>query len=172
MAAMMEDLRRFKANVKESHQYFEPDYTYYHKMMKFIFETTLSQDDITLLQTLKKPVLEFNILEAYVSRQLGEFSSSEPSLAVGSMDGKRANPELINIVEGHTRFIMFESNRDNTLYNVMRDVLGGGFSVIELYTDYTGEKSFEQEVFFKRVFDPTLCGFDKLAQESHKGDGR
>jgi len=32
--------------------------------------------------------------------------------------------------------------------------------------------SFEQKICVSRVFDPTLCFFDPLARESHKGDGR
>ena len=32
--------------------------------------------------------------------------------------------------------------------------------------------SFEQNIFIERAFDPTLCVFDPLARDSHKGDGR
>ena len=40
------------------------------------------------------------------------------------------------------------------------------------YTDWADSKSFLQKIFVERVFDPTLCGFDPLARESHKGDGK
>ncbi len=47
----------------------------------------------------------------------------------------------------------------------------GGFSVVEVYTDYISAMSMDQKICANRVFDPTLCGFDPLARKSHKGDG-
>jgi hypothetical protein len=57
-------------------------------------------------------------------------------------------------------------------YQFYKDELSGGYSVAKVYTDYANEKSFDQNIYIERVFDPTLTGFDPLARDSHKGDGR
>ena len=47
--------------------------------------------------------LEFNILEAYVSRLLGEFSKQEPSIEVSAENPENADPQTIEVVEQHMR---------------------------------------------------------------------
>ena len=42
----------------------------------------------------------------------------------------------------------------------------------KIWTDYSSPMSFNQDIFWSRVFDPTLCGFDPMARASHKGDGQ
>jgi uncharacterized protein YeaO (DUF488 family) len=55
---------------------------------------------------------------------------------------------------------------------VYKDILSGGFSSFKVKTDYAHEMSFDQNIYLERVYDPTLVGYDQLARESHKGDGR
>jgi hypothetical protein len=166
------ELCRIKDCIKDSYEYFRQNYDRYTHFMKFVFVTSLSQDDVGLMRTLNKPVLEFNILEAYLSRQCGEFAKQEPSLTLSRADdSKSVNPQLIEILSGHLRYILFESNRDNLAYDIFRDILGGGFSAFKVVTEYSNPMDFNQNIRIKRVSDPTMCGFDKMANESHKGDG-
>lgn len=170
-------LERIKTKIEQSYQYMQPNYDRYHKFMKFVYETAMSPDDVAKLMVLKKPNIEFNILEAYINRRIGEFSLHEPGLQVRAADGlssKQINKQLIetiDVVEGHIREIIDTSNNDGLLTNFYKDSMGGGFSVAEVYTDYISDLSFEQCIKVERVFDPTLCGFDPLARSSHKGDG-
>jgi hypothetical protein len=166
-----DELERIKKNVQTSYQYFRPNYERYHKFRKFVFETSLSEGDIALLQRLKKPQLEFNVLEAYISRLRGEFSKQEPSINVEAADGAPIDPATIAVTEGHFRAILSEANKDSFEYNIYTDLLSGGFSVIKVWTEYANEMSFNQVIRLGRVFDPTLCGFDMTAQLQHKGDG-
>lgn len=166
------NLDRIKANIADSHQYFKENYKRFSKFRKMIFDTSLTDEEVALNLTLGKPTLEFNILEAYISRLRGEFSKQEPSLEITTMsDAHGVDARLVNFLENHIRARLFEANRDNMAFDVYTDILSGGYSAIKFFTEYLHEMSFDQDVMLRRVFDPTMCGWDKLARESHKGDG-
>jgi hypothetical protein len=166
-----DDLDRIKANVKTAYEYFKPNYDRYHTFRKFIFKSSLSEDEIRVLEKIGKPPLEFNMTEAYISRLRGEFAKQEPSLSVSSLNPGQVDNVMLNVIEGHTRSILFDANNDAFEYDVYMDLLSGGFSTMKVFTEYANEKSFDQELRIGRVFDPTLCGFDMNARLPHKGDG-
>ena len=172
-----ERLPDLKEAVEQSQQYFQDNVNRYHEFMKFVFKTSMTQDEEATLRDLGKPTIEFNILEAYISRLRGEFSKQQPSLTVRAADGVPVSMltkdfiQTIDVIEAHLRAIFFDASNDKLEYNVYSDLLAGGFSVLEVYTDYVNEMSFEQNIYVDRVFDPTLTGFDPLARDSHKGDG-
>lgn len=167
-----------KGYVESWQEYFQDNINRYKEFMRFVFRTGLTDKDVRELQELGKPTIEFNILEAYISRQRGEFAKNQPDLTVRAADGLPASmldrkfSETLDVIEGHLRSIFSNGMNDSLAYNIFSDLLGGGFSVMQVYTDYINEKSFEQNIYVDRTFDPTLCGFDPLARESHKGDGR
>lgn len=170
-----DQLSRIKTNVKNSYEAFKRNYERFHEFRRFIFETSLTQDDITLLTTLSKPQIEFNVSEAYISRLMGEFSKQEPSICVGSEDEDQADPATVHVVEAHLRHLLLDKNNHHTRWEIMKDLYSGGFSSAKLYTDYAapmGRKAFDHIFKFDRCYDPTLVGYDQMARYSHKGDGR
>jgi hypothetical protein len=167
-----EQLPRIKTNVRRAYDYFKPNYDRYNEFRRFVFESCLKEEELTLLTTLSKPQLEFNILEAYISRLLGEFSKQEPDIEVSADDQSKADPMMIDIVEQHLRHTLTDSKNHHTRYEVYKDLLSGGFSSLKITTDYANPMSFNQVINIERAFDPTLCGYDQLARYSHKGDGR
>jgi hypothetical protein len=167
------ELERIKKNIQDWYQYFRPNFDRYNEFMAFVFESSLSKSDIAVLQATGKPQLEFNILEAYISKQRGEFSTQEPSFEVGmSDDTQNVDPRLIQIVDGYLRHLLFEANKDGMEYDVFTDLLGGGFSALKIFTKYAHPRSRNQNICIERVYDPTLIVFDKLARTSTKHDGR
>lgn len=171
-------LKELKENVEKSRRFFEKNYARYTEFMKFVFYESLTQQDKNILEELGKPTIEFNILEAYVSRLRGEFAKQQPSLIVRAADGippymlNNQFHKVIETVEAHLRAIFFDAANDKLEYDVYSDLLGGGFSVFEIYTDYVNNMSFDQNIYVSRPFSPLLCGFDPMAQDSHKGDGK
>lgn len=168
-------LDMIKQSVEQAYMYFRPNYERFHQFMRFVYKTTLTEDDISVLATLGRPQIEFNMMEAYISRLRGEFSRMEPGFVIRAQDGLEDNstdfPKLIKILEAHFKSILVESDNEGFSYDVYTDLLVGGFSVVEVYTDYMSEMSMDQKICTTRAFDPTLCGFDPLARKSHKGDG-
>jgi len=170
-----DELERIKTNVKKSYEAFKSNYERFHEFRRFIFQTSLTQDDITLLTQLSKPQIEFNVSEAYISRLMGEFSKQEPSIMVGSEDESEADPATVHVVEAHIRHLLLDKSNHHTRWEIMKDLYSGGFSSAKLWTDYAapmGKKAFDQVFKFDRCYDPTLVGYDQMARYSHKGDGR
>jgi hypothetical protein len=165
-------LERIKKQVRDSYEYFRPNYERYNQYRKFVFDTSLSPDEITLLSDLQRPQIEFNVLEAYISRLLGEFSKQEPEIEVSAQDQDRADPMMIKFIQQHLHHTLLDTKNHHTRYEVYKDLLSGGFSVLKVVTDYESPMSMNQNIMIERAFNPTLCGFDHLAKYSHKGDGR
>jgi hypothetical protein len=160
-----------KKKVRNAHDYFKHNYDCYNDFRKFVFETSLTNDEVTLLMTMGRPQLEFNVLEAYISRLLGEFSKQEPDIQVNSFDEDQADPATIKLVEQHLKHVLMDDNNEHTRYEVYKDLLAGGFSTVKVFTDYEHPMSMNQTIKIERC-EPTLCGFDKIARFSHKGDGQ
>jgi len=163
-----DQLSRIKSNIEESYLFFEKNRQYFNKMRNFVFNTTITDDQRSALQTMEMPLLEFNVIESYISRLCGEFSKQIPGINVFADPTASIPPEnTIKFVQNHMRHII-TNLRSNEIY---KDILSGGFSGLKVWTDYRNPKSFDQNIYCDRVFDPLLCGWDPAAQKSHKGDG-
>jgi hypothetical protein len=168
---IQDQLDGIKKNVKRSYDYFKPNYDRYNEFRKFVFETSINDDDAALLASMGRPQIEVNVLEAYISRLLGEFSKQEPDIEVKGIEDGSSDPQTIQFVESHMRYVLADHDNHHTRYEVMKDLFSGGFSVLKVYTDYETPMSMKQAILIDRAFDPTMCGFDQLARYSHKGDG-
>ena len=166
-----DNLPRIKKAVKNGHDYFRHNYDRYNEFRRFVFESNLTGDEITLLESRGMPQLEFNILEAYISRLLGEMSKQEPDIEVNADNQEDADPLTIRIVQEHLRHVMLDINNEHTRYEIYKDILSGGFGVLKVFTDYENPMSMNQAIMIERC-EPTLCVFDKITKFSHKGDGR
>ena len=167
-----ERLARIKEDVSTSYKYFEQNYKRFHEFRKYIFKESINEQQKAAMVQLHRPVLEFNILEAYISRLLGEFAQQEPSIVVSPAEGVPIAYEVLDVIEGHLRHIIHRADRDSFSYEIYKDILSGGYSVAKVWTDYSSPMSFHQQINLNRVFDPTLCGFDPAARAPHKGDGQ
>ena len=165
-----EQLPRIKGRIRNAHDYFKPNYDRYNKFIRFVYESNLTPDEITLLQTMNRPQLEFNTLASRIARLLGEFSKQEPDIMVTADDEESVDWMTLKVVEQHLRHVLLDIDNHHTRYQVYKDVLAGGFSVLKVYTDYANPMSMDQVIKMERA-EPTLCGFDKLSRFSHKGDG-
>src|SRR5271170_426825 len=106
-------LEKIKDSVEQAYTYFRPNYERYHQFMRFVYKSTLTEDDIAVLTTLGRPQIEFNMMEAYISRLRGEFSRMEPGFVVRAQDGfDQVDPKLLSILEAHFRAILVDSEND------------------------------------------------------------
>jgi hypothetical protein len=167
-----DQLERIKNTVRRAHDYFKPNYDRFNEFRRFIFSSSLTDDEITLLQTMGRPQLEFNVLEAYISRLLGEFSKQEPDIEVSADNPDKADPMTIKVVQQHLNHALTDNKNHHDRYEVYKDLLSGGFSVLKVRTAYAHPMSMDQVIKIERTFDPTLCVFDQVSRYSHKGDGR
>lgn len=167
-----DQLKRIKQNIKESYEDFMVNRRRFHESKNFVFNTSISESDKAVLNITQKPQIESNIMEPHISRLCGEFAEQEPSLIVSSADGEQTDPALIEFLDGHFRWMLHEANNDGMQYNTYLDQLGGGYSGMEVKTDYESERGFNQVIRLCKPDDVTMTGFDPLARKPHKGDGR
>ena len=111
-------LARIKEDVSTSYKYFQDNYKRFHEFRKYIFKESISEQQRAAMQQLHRPVLEFNILEAYISRLLGEFAQQEPSIYVTPAEGVPIPYEVLNLVEGHIRHILHQADKDSFSYEI------------------------------------------------------
>ena len=164
-------LDKIKNRVRNSHDYFRQNYDRYNDFIKFVFESNLSNDEVTMLETMNRPQLQFNILESRISRLLGEMSKQEPDIAVSADDEFQNDWITLKVVEQHLRHFLLDIDNHHTRYLVYKDVLAGGFGVFKVYTDYANPMSMDQVIRIGRA-EPTLSVFDKICKDPHKGDGQ
>lgn len=167
----IDNLARIKKTVRNTHDYFKHNYDRFNEFRQFVFEQSLTNDEITLLMSMNRPQLEFNVLEAYISRLLGEFSKQEPDIEVSAYDEQNVDPITIKVVEQHLKHVFMDNDNQHLRYEVYKDLLSGGFSAVKVITDYEHPMSMNQVIKFTKC-EPTLTGFDKVSRFSHKGDGQ
>lgn len=167
----LEEFTEIREQIERSYQYMKPNYDTYRKFMKMVFLTTISDDERVFLLSINRPLLEFNILKPYVSRLCGEFAKNEPDIMVSANDPDKADPELINFIENHTRQRIWEAQSTGVMYEAYRQCLAGGYTVLKVFVDYEHEMSMDEAIFIRNVSDPTLVGFDPFAVKPDKSDG-
>lgn len=165
-----EELNDLKDKVLSWAKYFEENIKRFNDHKSKVFIDCMDKTDETALQSMDKPTLRFNVIEAYVSRLAGEFASLDPQASIMSSSDD-VSAEQIDSIKNIARGIFFNSQADMIKNKIYRNQLAGGFDAFKLMTDYENDDSWNQCIKIGKVYDPTLIGFDIYAQDSHKGDG-
>ena len=171
-------LRTIKKDIETSYKYFKENAKRYREFFILVFKTALTDADKDNLEIIGKPPIEAPILEAYIAREVGEFSKHHPQIdvhaaegvAIGRIDDEQI--KLMKVMQGHITEILNTADSENFSDDILDDTMGGGFGVAKVGTEYINEESFMQRIVLERMVNPTLCGFDPLAEKCHKGDGR
>jgi len=166
-----DQLSRIKKLVESEATYFEKNRQRFHSFRNFVFNTSLTENDLSVLKATNKPQIECPTIEPFISRLLGEFSKQQPSISISTTPGYQPDPQLNSFLENHSREILQSANQDSFENEVYKEEMTGGYSVMKVWTEYM-PKSFDQVIKLGKVYDPTLAGFDPLARQTHKGDGR
>lgn len=165
-------LPRIVKNINAAFADFKKNNDRYHEYMMFTFETSLTQDETNVLNSLDRPVIEFNMMNAPVDRLCGEYYKQEPSIEVHPKAGKKVDPRLLAFLEGYFRHILDDAQQENTQYLVYREQLAGGFSGFKVFAEYRDNRTFEQDLKLRRIFEPTMVGFDPMATQTTKSDAK
>lgn len=168
---MRKKFERAKKNIDTAYEYFKPNYDRFNKFVQMTFVSTLTANEKQFLLSKNRPLMDFNIMEPYISRLRGEFAKSQIDIKCNGKDGKEVDPELIKFIEGYLRNIFHEMKVRGIEYDLLTYNLAGGFSGAKVYMDRKSEKSFHLEVKVEPVWDPTLMGFDMFAKSQDKNDG-
>lgn len=165
-----EKLSQLKRKVQAWMDYFQDNIGRFHANKQFIFVSSVDGDRYNL-NALDKPAFDTNVLESYMSRLRGEFGIQNPAVNVESLVGDKIGIAIVELVTNICRSIFYDSHMSNLDDVVFKDSMGGGFSVLQVGTDYRSDQTFDQKITINAPFDVTKCGFDPMARECHKGDG-
>ena len=159
-------------SVRDWNDAFSHNIENFAKSMKMNFEDPMTNATKQVLRSKGINPFTCNTLEAYISRMLGDFSFADMGIDVQEADitndgGTSPIPSLMSAIFEE---IFYKSDADTVQTQLMRNVLGGGYGVCRVRTRYVDDKSFSTEPVIENVLDPTLCGFDAMAQDVYKGD--
>lgn len=169
---IQDELPRLKKMVETSYNADKHNYNNFKDWMRFIYDTTIDERTLNYLKAAGKPAIEFNICEAYISRLVGEWDKHQPAIFLEREIDSDITDEELEIYEGHIRHELMEANHKGFQQEILFEMLGGGFSVARVKTDYAHDRAFEQVIKLEKSFDPTLDGFDPLSRLQNKSDGK
>jgi hypothetical protein len=163
-------LEKIRKNIQDGWKTGEDNRASYREWMRFNFISTLTDDQKKTLIGNGKPPIMMNVCEAIINKALGKFSKQIPGIQV--ISNGTNNPKLIQqqeIIEGYMRAVNETMDSKEAMVAILRDMLGGGYGVAQVFTEYENERSFNQLIKFKRV-DPTEVGFSPGCKKKDKSD--
>lgn len=166
-------LAEMKGNVKRWFEWFSDNFEDYKEMMLLIYKSSVSESDRSILESINKPAVEINYLNAYLNRLIGEFSHQTPAVSVSGSDSispsNPLQPFVVDVVEGNLMKILdhYDKYSKNT---VIKQQCGGGFSVLKTWTEYRNSENFDQDLYVGDC-EPLRCFFDVFAKTPSKADG-
>lgn len=166
-------LEEIKKKIDRAHCYFKDNYNSFYDNLRFIFLTSITNADKNTLTALNKPVIETNIIEAFLLKILGEYIKHEPGieLSIDTMQDKEPHKNqelLLRFLEDYFRNVMDEYNLK---YGnpVCRESLAGGFSGLKVTMPYI-KNTFQVEFKIEKTEDVTMVGHDPSARTNTKRD--
>jgi Phage P22-like portal protein len=172
------NLISLKRNVEQSWQYSRHNYQRWQEFMAMTFRSALSDQDRESLRYIGRPPIESMIIAAHTSRIQGEFARQQFNVDVHPSEGIRLDKlsktyiRDLEVLQAHLNETLLETSNGKFQYNLFQDVLVGAFGVAKLDVDFINPRSFLQRINIQKIANPCLTGFDPLATERHKGDGR
>lgn len=166
-----EYLATIKKCIKQSHEFWSDNNKRYNDWLQYIFVTTITSSEQTVLAALQKPQLEFNKLEPYLSRLRGEFAKAQPDVLVKPAEGYDTSTSFVDLLQSHLDYILYQAQKSGVQSKAFTEACSGGFSVLKVYTEYENAYSMNQIVKVTNAFYPTLCFFDPDSTRVDKSDG-
>ena len=106
-----------------------------------------------------RPCLTINKLPAFLHQITNDQRQNKPGIKIHPVDDG-ADQKTAEIIQGMIRHIEYASNADVAYDTAVNSAAACGFGYFRLVTDYCDEKSFDQEIKFKRIRNPftVYCG--------------
>lgn len=149
--------------------YFNANNTQYHAITNFTLGRQWTDDEDDMLKSFRKVPLQFNKLATLVNTLLGEQQQNTPQIEIvptGNCDEETA--QIRQIV---TKDIMLSTKAKAVYQNAAKQAFVGGYGAFCIDTDYQHEDSFDQQIVYRPLKDPTLAWWDVSAEHPNKIDG-
>lgn len=118
-------------------------------------------DTLTLQdrKTKQRPALTINKMPLHIRQVANDIRQNRPQVRYRPADDK-ADPEVATILNGVVRHIEAHSQADMAYDSCVLNQVTHGEGFIRVLADYIDEKSFDQDIFIRRIDDPFSVKLD------------
>lgn len=114
--------------------------------------------------------LTINKMPTFLDQIDGDMRLNAPGLKIKAVDNE-ADPDTADVIEGLVRYIQRSSAATKIHSYAGVHLSAGGRGAWRVLTDYTDEKSFEQDIRVARIINAYSVYFDPAAEQDDKQDG-
>lgn len=132
--------------------------------LKFLAGDQWPDNIATSRQIDGRPCLTINRLPSIKRQITNEQRQQRPAIQVNPV-GSESDPDVAEVLQGVIRHIEVNSDAEIAYDTGFEMMVTGGFGYWEVITDYLDDKSFDQEIYIKRVKNPFTVYFDPSAIE-------
>jgi hypothetical protein len=137
--------------------------------LRFVYEVDHQWSQTERLKRGNRPSYTFNRVIGAVNQVIGDQRQSSPQIKVRGVDGE-SDPEVAEINEGLIRNIEDQSDAQTAYDMAFKQAVAGGWGAWRVLPEFKSDRSFEQEIFIKPVYNPFTVFWDPLAQDPRKRD--
>lgn len=102
--------------------------------------------------TERRPCLTVNQLPQFIKDVVNDARQRRPQIKI--IRGENGDPQTACAVDGMVREIQYKSSADSVYDSGFENAVSSGFGYWRVLKRYTDEKSFDQELFLKRIRNP------------------
>ncbi len=125
--------------------------------------------DIKAREVQQRPTLTINKMPQHIRQVTNDIRQNRPSIRYRPADNK-ADPEVADILMGLVRHIEANSDADVAYDTAAENQVVHGTGYIRVVADYISEKSFDQDIFIRRVKNTFRCFDDPDIQDPAGAD--
>jgi len=156
--------------VEKWRQYFKYNIDMYHQMHSFVLGRQWEdEEEDMLIKTFNKVPLQFNKLATLINTLLGEQQQNTPQIEIVPLSN--CDEETAQLRQMITKDVMLSSDAKTVYQVAAAQAFVGGFGAFIIDTDYTHDKSFEQDIVYRHLKDATRAYWDLGAEDVNKTDG-
>lgn len=137
--------------------------------LRFVYRDSTQWSDKTRLERANRPCYTFNRVIGAVNQVIGDQRQATPQIKIRGTDGD-SDPELAEVFSGLIRNIEDLSDAQTAYDMAFKHAVAGGFGAWRILPEFKSDKSFDQEIFIKPVYNPFTVFWDPLAQDPRKRD--
>lgn len=151
-------------------EYFKSNIDQYHEMHTFVLgQQWTDEEEDDMIKTFRKVPMVANKLGAMANSLLGEQQQNTPQLQVVPMTN--CDEKTAHLREVMVKDIMFSTDATIAYQVAAGQAAIGGYSAFYVSTDYTHQRSFDQDIKYGYFKDGTRTYFDIGAETPNKTDG-
>jgi len=170
-----------KAEVQDKIDQIDSWYSYWKKntevgrdLKAFLMGDQWDDASTSYYKTHNKVPMTVNKLYAHVMQLVGEQRQISPNLKVTPLAYNPDDAQVskdISLYESLIQEIGYAQKTDIVWQTTYKNQLVVGYGAVFVYSDYTSENSFHQEIRLMSFEEPQNCYFDPSSRESDKSDG-